>query len=129
MERHLDAAREISRAHAGCENEPLLAAGAFDRRGQLPGLEGCVLLIEVAGLREMFGEQLLDMGRALQWRDQLGEPRGDFGNQYIGEVAAGLFRGLGGSDFGRERVLVQPFDDGAEQRFLGFEMMIQRLPR
>ena len=28
-----------------------------------------------------------------------------------------------------ERALMQPFDDGAEQRFLGFEMMVQRLPR
>jgi hypothetical protein len=24
---------------------------------------------------------------------------------------------------------MQPFDDGAEQRFLGFEMMVERLPR
>ena len=36
---------------------------------------------------------------------------------------------LGRGDLGGERVLMQPFDDGAEQRFLGLEMMVERLPR
>ncbi len=93
------------------------------------GIAGGIFLIEVAGLREMFGEQLLDMGRAVEWGDQLAEPRGDFGDEYVGKVAAGLFRGVRGCDFGSKRIRVQPFDDGAEQRFLGFEMMVERLPR
>ena len=51
------------------------------------------------------------------------------GDENIGEAAAGLLRGVGRRDLGGERVLMQPFDDGAEQRFLGFEMMVERLPR
>ena len=57
------------------------------------------------------------------------EPRGDLGDQDVGEAAAGLLGGVGRRDFGGQRVLMQPLDHGAEQRFLGFEMMVQRLPR
>ena len=45
------------------------------------------------------------------------------------EVAAGFLGGIGGSDSGGERVLMQPLDHGAEQRFLGLEVMVERLPR
>jgi hypothetical protein len=69
------------------------------------------------------------MGRTLERRDQLLQPRGDLGDQNLGETAAGLFRGRGGGDLGGERVLMQPLDHGAEQRFLGLEMMVERLPR
>ena len=77
----------------------------------------------------MFGKQFLDMGRAVERGDDLPEPPGELGDQDIGETAAGLLRGVCRRDFRGEGVLVQPLDDGAEQRFLGFEMVIERLPR
>src|SRR5207244_2557190 len=43
--------------------------------------------------------------------------------------AGGLFGGFRGGDRGGERILMQPLDHGAEQRFLGLEMMVERLPR
>ncbi len=88
-----------------------------------------IFLVDVAGLQQMLGEQLFDMGRALERRDQLPDPRGDLGDQDVGEAAAGLFGGLARRDLGGQRVLMQPLDHGAEQFFLGFEMMVQRLPR
>ena len=57
------------------------------------------------------------------------QPRGNPGDQDIGEAAAGLVRGVRRRDLGGQRTLMQPFDHGAEQRFLGFEMVIERLPR
>ena len=77
----------------------------------------------------MFGEQLLDMGRPVERLGQLSKLGADRGDEDIGEAAAGFLRDVGRFDFGGERALVQPLDDGAEQRFLGFEMMIERLPR
>ena len=77
----------------------------------------------------MFGEQLLDMRRAVERRDELPEPRGHPGDQNIGKAAAGFFRGVRRRDLGGQRALMQPLDDGAEQRFLGFEMVVERLPR
>ena len=41
----------------------------------------------------------------------------------------GFLGGAGRRDLGGKRVLMQPFDDGAEQRFLGLEVMVERLPR
>ena len=92
-------------------------------------MRGRVFLVEVAGLREMFGEQLLDMGRAVERLGQLPELGGDRGDDDIGEAAAGFLRGARRGRLGGERVFIQPFDHGAEQRFLGLEMMIERLPR
>ena len=77
----------------------------------------------------MFGEQFLDMGRAVERSGQLPELGGDRGDQNIGKAAALLLGGAGRRDLCGERVLMQPFDDGAEQRFLGLEMMVERLPR
>ena len=57
------------------------------------------------------------------------QPRGDLGDQDIGKAAAGLFRGAGRRDLGSQRILMHPLDHGAEQRFLGLEMVIERLPR
>src|SRR5205085_4322176 len=86
-------------------------------------------LVEVARLQEMFGEQFLDMGRAVERSGQLPELGGDRRDENISKAAALLLGGAGRRDLGGERVLMQPFDDGAEQRFLGLEMMIERLPR
>ena len=69
------------------------------------------------------------MGRAFERRDQLPHPRGDLCDQDVGEAAAGLFGGARRRDLGGQRILMQPLDHGAEQRFLGLEMMVQRLPR
>src|SRR5882724_12722642 len=76
----------------------------------------------------MFGKQFLDMGRAVERGGQLPEFRADRRDQNIGKAAALLLRGSGCRDLGGERVLMQPFDDGAEQRFLGLEVMVERLP-
>src|ERR1700680_3957303 len=57
------------------------------------------------------------------------EPRGDLGHDDFGKAAAGVFRGPRRRDLRGERGFIHPLDYGAEQRFLGFEMMIQRLPR
>ena len=107
----------------------MLAAQPFDRRRAVSGVEAGVFLVEVARLSEMFGEQLLDMGRAVERRDELPEPRDDAGDENIGKAAAGLFRSVNSRDLGGQRALMQPFDDGAEQRFLGLEMVVERLPR
>jgi hypothetical protein len=77
----------------------------------------------------MFGKQLLDVRRTVERRNELPHPRGNPGHQDIGQAAAGLLSGSGRCDLGRQRRLMQPFDHGAEQRFLGFEMVVQRLPR
>ena len=129
VDRHLDAACKLARCHAGAQRQALLAADARNGRGKLLGIQGGVFLVEVARLQEMFGEQFLDMGRAVERSGQLPEFRADRRDQNIGKAAA-LFLGSGGRrDLGGERVLMQPFDDGAEQRFLGLEMMVERLPR
>ena len=109
--------------------EALLAADARNGRGKLLRISGGIFLVEVAGLQQMFGEQLLDMGRAIERLGQLAELRADGGDEDIGKAAALFLRGSCRLDFGGERVLMQSFDDGAEQRFLGFEMMVERLPR
>ena len=77
----------------------------------------------------MFGKQLLDMRGAVQRSDQMCEPRGDLSHENVGETAAILLLGVRRRDLGSEGGLIKPLDDGAEQRFLGIEMMIQRLPR
>ena len=124
---HLDAAGEAAGGHVFGKAQPLLAADPFDRRDQLLAIETGMFLIEIAGLDQMLGEQLLDMRRAVERCDELPEPRGNFGYQDIGETASGLVGGVCRRDFRGERVLMQLFDDGAEQRFLGFEMVVERL--
>jgi hypothetical protein len=69
------------------------------------------------------------MGRAVQRSGHLSELGGDGGDENVGEAAAGVFGGGGGGDLGGKRLLVQPLDDGAEQRFLGLEVVVERLPR
>src|SRR5206468_11316375 len=71
----------------------------------------------------------LDMGGGVERGRQLAECRADRRDQNIGRAAVLLFGGGGRRDRGGERVLVQTFDDGAEQRFLALEVMIERLPR
>src|SRR5205823_6190473 len=102
---------------------------ACDDRGKQLGIGGTVFLVEVARLQEMFGEQFLDMGRAIERSGQLPELGGDRRDQNVGKAAALLLGGGCCRDLGGERVLMQPYDDGAKQRFLGFEMMVERLPR
>ena len=128
VDRHLDVSRKIARRR-GIEREVLFAADACDRFHELLGIGGGVFLVEVAGLQQMFGEQFLDMGRAIERGGQLPELGADRRHEDVGEAAAFVLGGAGRGDFGGERFLMQPFDDGAEQRFLGFEMMVERLPR
>ncbi len=66
-------------------------------------IEPGIFLVEVAGLQQMFGEQLLDMGRALERRDELPQPRGNPGDENVGEAAAGFLRGVRRRDLGGER--------------------------
>ena len=75
------------------------------------------------------GKQLLDMRRAPEGRDRKREAPGELRGQDIGEPAAFFLVRVRRRDFGVQRVLVQPLDQRAEQRFPGFEIMIQRLPR
>src|SRR5229473_2239621 len=124
---HLDAAGQAAGGHVFGKDQPLLAADPFDRRDQLLAIETGMFLIEIAGLDQMLGEQLLDMRRAVERRDELPEPRCNLGYQDIGETASGLVGGVCRRDFRGEGVLVQLFDDGAEQRFPGFEMVVERL--
>ena len=49
--------------------------------------------------------------------------------QDVGKAAAGFFRGVRRRDLGGHGILMQPLDHGAEQRFLGFEMVVERLTR
>jgi hypothetical protein len=107
----------------------LLAADARDRRGELIRIERGIFLVEVAGLQQVLGEQLLDMGRSIERGGQLPELCGDGTDEDIGQAATGVFRGRGGGDFGGKRLFMQPFDDRTEQGFLGFEVMVERLPR
>ncbi len=69
------------------------------------------------------------MRRAVQRSDHGRHPRTHASGQDIAEIAAGRLRLGDGCVLGRDRALMQPLDYGAEQRFLGFEMMIERLPR
>ena len=71
VDRHLDASREVAGGNASGEHEPLLAADPFDRRDTLLAIEAGIFLIEVAGLNQMLGKQLLDMGRAFERGDEL----------------------------------------------------------
>jgi len=107
----------------------LLAADPFDRRATLRDIEPGIFLIEIAGLDQMFGEQLLDVGRAVERSDHLPEPPGKLGYQDVGKTSTGLLRGVCRRDFRGEGALIQPLDDGPEQRFLGFEMVVERLSR
>jgi hypothetical protein len=77
----------------------------------------------------MFGEQFLDMGRAVERSGQLPELGGDRRDQDVGEAAAFVLGGAGCGNLGGQGLLMQPFDHGAEQRFLGLEVMVERLPR
>src|SRR3954463_9011576 len=69
------------------------------------------------------------MGRAIERSGQLPELGADRSDQDVGEAAAFLLGGAGLGNLGGEGLLMQPFDDGSEQRFLGLEMMVERLPR
>src|SRR5688572_12816346 len=69
------------------------------------------------------------MGRAIERGGQLPELGADRSDQDVGEAAAFVFGGAGRGNLGGEGLLMQPFDDGAEQRFLGLEMVVERLPR
>ena len=84
---------------------------------------------EVARLQQMLGEQFLDMRRALERGDELRQPCRQPRDQDIGEPESGFLRRGDRRGFRRERALMHMLDHGAEQRFLGFEVMIQRLPR
>ncbi len=96
---------------------------------ELLRIGGGVFLVEVAGLQQVLGEQLLDMGRAIERGGQLSELGGDRRDQDVGEAAAVVFGGAGCGNFGGEGLFMQPFDHGAEQRFLDSEVMVERLPR
>ena len=80
-------------------------------------------------MHEMLGIELLDMRRAVEGADHCPHPRRHTGNENVGEAEAGLLRIIDRSLLGGNRGLVHAGDDRAEQRFLGFEMMIERLPR
>ena len=92
-------------------------------------IERGIFLVEVARLHQMFGKQFLDMRRAVERGDERLQPAADLGDENVGEAAAGFLRGAGRRDVRGERASYTPLDHGAEQRFLGFEMMIERLPR
>src|SRR5947209_7579589 len=127
VEGHVDASPEL--AYGPPQYEPLPAAHPPDHRDTLRGIETGIFLVEVAALPQMFGKQLLDMWGAVQRCDQMGEPCGDLSHENVGETAAILLLGVRCRGLGDTCVLVKPLDDGAEQRLLGIEMMIQRLPR
>jgi len=93
VDRHLDAARKLLRRHAARQRKTLLAADPLDRRRTVGGVKAGIFLVEVARLQQMFGEQLLDMGRTVERGDELLKPRGNSGDQDIGQAAAGLFLG------------------------------------
>ena len=81
--------------HVFGKHELLLAADPLDRgRDLLAHSSGRIFLVEVARLQQMFGEQLFDMGRTVERREHLPEPRGDLGHDDIGKAAAGLLRPL-----------------------------------
>ena len=63
MDGKLDIAGEFCRRHAGGEREFLAADGAADGGGDLRVVQHGVMLVEIARLDQMFGEQLLDMRR------------------------------------------------------------------
>ena len=69
------------------------------------------------------------MRRTVERFGQLLQLGGDSGDDDVGEAAAGLLCSGSGSRFSGEGVFIQPFDNGAEQRFLGLEVMVERLPR
>jgi hypothetical protein len=77
----------------------------------------------------MLREQFLDMRRTVERIDQLPEPRGDLREENVGEAAAGFLRRVRRRDLGGEPALIQLFDDGSKQRFLGFEVVVERLSR
>ena len=63
---HLDATCELLDRNAAYEFQFLCPADARDRCGDLSSEAGRIGLVEVAGLREMFGEQLLQMRRTFE---------------------------------------------------------------
>src|SRR5689334_12048029 len=69
------------------------------------------------------------MRRALELGEQNSESRGDLGDHDIRKLAACRFRRSRRLDLGREGALIEPRDGAAKQRFLGREVMIERLPR
>lgn len=126
---HLDTARELLDGDAACELQSLRAADPRDRGRDLGCEPHRIGLVEVACLREMFGEQFLQMRRTFERCEQRAEPGADFGNKDIGKARAGRFRGLGCRGFRRQRLFIETLNPGPEQRLLGREVMIERLPR
>src|SRR5205814_10258008 len=61
--------------------------------------------------------------------NQIPKSRIDLRDQDVGETGLGHLGGIRRRDLCGERGLIKQFDDGAEQRFLGLEMVIERLPR
>ena len=118
VHRKLDIAGEFCRRHAGGERNLVAADRAADRCRDLCIVQHGIMLVEVARLDEMFGEQLLDMRRTGEGRDHRLQPRCRERNHDVGQRLAGAL-GLFGRGLARgERVLMHALDHSAEQRFL-----------
>ena len=60
--------------------------------------------------------------------EEIAKPRFELRDQNVGEPAAGLFLPQTGGPLGLERAFVNGLDDGAKQRLLRREVMVERLP-
>lgn len=76
----------------------------------------------------MLGQQLFRLRRGHDAIEDIAKARIDLRCKNLGEAAAAPFLLQAGGGLRRIGVRVQGLDDGAEQRFLAAEMMIERLP-
>ena len=128
MRGELDRAGEPGRRHALPQDDLARGAGALDRAGDQAQFPVEEALMKIARLALLLGEQLLDLGRAFDQFEEIAKARLELRGENVGEPLAGLFLLQARGSLSLECAFVNGLDDSAEQRFLGGEMMIERLP-
>ena len=128
MRGELDRAGEPGWRHALPQNDLARGAGALDRAGDQAQFPVEEALVKIARLALLLGEQLLDLGRAFDQFEEIAKARLELRGENVGEPLAGLFLLQARGSLSLECAFVNGLDDSAEQRFLGGEMMIKRLP-
>ena len=128
MRHKLDRARQFGRRHAVAQRDLAGGVRALDRAGDQAQFAVDEGLMEVARLALLLREQLLDLGGALDPIEEIAKSRFELRDQNVGEPLAGLFLLQAGGPLGLECAFVDGLDDGAKQRLLRGEVMVERLP-
>ena len=127
-DRDLNAAGELARRHPRAQRDALGGADALDDFNAQADIVLDEALIEIARPKLMLGQKLFRPRRGRDAIEDIAKAGIDLRRQDVGEAAAALFLLQAGGSLRRVRVRVQGLDDGAEQRFLAAEMMVERLP-